>query len=542
MKKFFSLCVILLLLFSCIDPSNIDKSEGTLSILIDHHNSSRFSTIIPELDVDRYVVDFISYNGEPSGKNTQSISESGSSVYLAAGVWELRILAENSSGSTIAESEIITVTISANIITEKNVLLSPSSGTGTLNVTLDLSKKPADTVITEVEYSVLKGLSPQTVIGSGVLNDPYRVNLALDTGTDYRLKFIITTDSSTVISEGAFHVYKDVVTAQTVSLSESDFSGQSVIIADHSSVLEFENIPAAWITEVKKMLLLIGGESHGRAYNYGLDLLAAENPTYAVSTQFSGTPEAYTDQNLRSTRTYRFGNSWLNSMGEEECFTNTAAVNNMKTGLTYMADNYSGKIIQGFGWCWDMTWRNSPSGTQTDSVYGCRWAGSTAGGPEGGDYGLAWGLDNGDAAMTGNSINMQTYLDTVEGYNTHEPGVTFIYTTGPVDGNHNNETGYQRHLKHEYIRDYVNTNGGVLFDFADILSWDYDNNQSPGDESWTDGNSVVHTWRGANNALATGGDGFDAGEGGCHISDDACKYLAKAMWWMLARVAGWDGN
>ena len=91
-----------------------------------------------------------------------------------------------------------------------------------------------------------------------------------------------------------------------------------------------------------------------------------------------------------------------------------------------------------------------------DPVYQVRWAGSSVGGPDGD---LRWGLDADDYALTGNRVCMDTYL-APPGYIDHcqangYPTKVF-FTTGPVDGGGNTgENGYQRHLKHQHIRDYV---------------------------------------------------------------------------------------
>ena len=49
------------------------------------------------------------------------------------------------------------------------------------------------------------------------------------------------------------------------------FYGQ--IIADHSVVDQFDNIPQQYIDEVKKMLVDIAGESHSLGYRIGMNLL-----------------------------------------------------------------------------------------------------------------------------------------------------------------------------------------------------------------------------------------------------------------------------
>ena len=105
-----------------------------------------------------------------------------------------------------------------------------------------------------------------------------------------------------------------------------------------------------------------------------------------------------------------------------------------------------------------------------------------------------------------------------------------FFTTGTVDGGENTfgEIGYDRHLGFELIRDYVETNDLVLFDYADILCYNDDDELST--TSW-DGNVYpkIHP------------DNL-GGEYTGHIGMNGAIRLAKAMWWMLARVAGWDGN
>ena len=312
--------------------------------------------------------------------------------------------------------------------------------------------------------------------------------------------------------------------------SDSSNATASLII-NHSSISLFDNIPQFYIDEVKKALLILGGESHGRGYMYGLNLIEEDNSYFSSNVTWTGSAETYTDQNLRANRAHHNGVSWEETMGEEDFYTSTSARNEIVNGLSYIDTNYTGNIYFGFGWCWDMTWLNPPSGI-VDPVYGCRWAGSSVGGPEGGIYGLNWGLDDEDTILTDNSVNMQTYLDAVELYRESSSSIRTIFTTGPVDGNENNENGYQRHLKHEYIRDYVVTHGGILLDYADILSWDYSLNERI-INSWGG-----HTWDGFNPDFE---EEYDGGKGSCHISAEACRLLGKAIWIMLAMDVGWEG-
>lgn len=328
---------------------------------------------------------------------------------------------------------------------------------------------------------------------------------------------------------------------------DSDFSNEATaivggsvashIIADHAVVDLYDDIPSEWIAEVKKMLLVFPGESHGRGFIYGLELLETQDSTYSLSATWSGSPESYRDDALRISRTYWTGGSWANTGGEEDFFTNEAARQMMRDNLDYMRNTQANAISAfGFGWCWDMTWLNQPGG-DVDPVYGVRWAGSSSGGPEGNRI---WGLDSDDFDLTENTVSLQTYLDAVDSYNAHDSGTVTFFTTGPVDRDASalspadSEASYQRYLKNQAIRDYVDANDGVLFDYADILSWDAGVQYT---ETW-DG----HTYPTGDPDLATGGAGYNGGQGDSHISEEACLRLGKALWWMLARIAGWDGQ
>ena len=85
-----------------------------------------------------------------------------------------------------------------------------------------------------------------------------------------------------------------------------------------------------------------------------------------------------------------------------------------------------------------------------------------------------------------------------------------------------------------YIRNSVkkSKNTTYLFDYADILCWNNDGEQNI--ISW--GGHIfpyIHTENEGN---------YDGGQGPCHISSEGCIRLAKAMWWLLARMAGWSGK
>jgi hypothetical protein len=132
-------------------------------------------------------------------------------------------------------------------------------------------------------------------------------------------------------------------------------SGQ--IIANHTIVDRYADIPQQFIDSVKTMWLVIAGESHSAAYRDGLNRLETLFPKYAVNVVESGTPDNYTDQNLRASRG-TWGDlsnetGWIYSYGEEDWFTSETAINRTKAGISYCNSHNLTIGAIGLGWCWD---------------------------------------------------------------------------------------------------------------------------------------------------------------------------------------------
>lgn len=296
------------------------------------------------------------------------------------------------------------------------------------------------------------------------------------------------------------------------------------IIADHTIVDQYTRIPDTYLNIVKTWLVDAAGESHSEAYRTGIVALAAAEPRYAAVSFDGGFPAA--------SGSLRLGRHA--SVGEGDFWTNSTAITNIENRLRTQENNGRPINVIFQAWCWDLT-RGSGTATK-DPVYKCSWYGSTEGGPEGD---RRWGLDAADSSITGNSVSLQTYLNAIDTYRAFCASNDFacipVFSTGPVDGDsYDDEKGWQRFVKHEAIRAHVLADASrVLFDYGDILC--YNDSGARNTLTWTDGDGVTHTFQGIHSDNMGGS---DTG----HIGSVGARRLARAMWWMLARLAGWDGK
>lgn len=128
------------------------------------------------------------------------------------------------------------------------------------------------------------------------------------------------------------------------------------------------------------------------------------------------------------------------------------------------------------------------------------------------------------------AVDMQEYLDVMAGLEAANPGVVFIYMTGHAqfDG----ARGYNRYQRNEQIRAWVrNSTNRVLFDFADLDSWWFDSATS----SWEQA-----TYEYANTMVPVEHPRFNDPSGPGHTTYESCEKKGRALWWMMAAIAGGD--
>jgi uncharacterized repeat protein (TIGR01451 family) len=139
------------------------------------------------------------------------------------------------------------------------------------------------------------------------------------------------------------------------------------------------------------------------------------------------------------------------------------------------------------------------------------------------------------------ATDIETYLNLMNGLEQDYPDVTFVYMTGHLDGG-----GLEGNLnlRNEQIRQYCEANNKVLFDFADIESYDPDGAEflskyARDDCSYTCNGSTCNwadQW-----CAAHSGDPLCAACSCAHSKPLNCNLKGRAFWWMMARIAGWPG-
>jgi hypothetical protein len=101
------------------------------------------------------------------------------------------------------------------------------------------------------------------------------------------------------------------------------------------------------------------------------------------------------------------------------------------------------------------------------------------------------------------------------------PDIIFIYMTDTAD--RSGDTN--RYARNEQVRQYCRSHDKILFDFGEMETW----SANGLNQNWSGGVPYWHSdW--------SSGSSNEYG----HINQAGAIMKAKAMWWLLARIAGWN--
>lgn len=132
---------------------------------------------------------------------------------------------------------------------------------------------------------------------------------------------------------------------------------------------------------------------------------------------------------------------------------------------------------------------------------------------------------------------IELYLGLMDSLEKQYPGIVFIYMTGHLNGT---GEGGNLNLRNNQIREFCRKNNKVLYDFADIESYDPDGRNyvsfNADDRCDYIENGIKKNWA---------QDWCDFNMGECssyqcaHSMPLNCDLKARAFWWLMARLAGW---
>ncbi len=261
---------------------------------------------------------------------------------------------------------------------------------------------------------------------------------------------------------------------------------QTALIIDHTCT-DLDRVPAYWIDAAKQLTIHYGHTSHGSQVNSGAELLEQIDSFYSFARRASNTEGLPPVEDPPALRMYD-GNPPETYITPEDYWSTEDGRD--RTRAVADTGNYNYSM---WSWC-------------------------------------------GQVSSASESY-ITTYLTVMSGFEAEYTAMRFILMTGHTDGSGVDGT---LNTRNNQIRNYATANGMILFDFADIESWDPDGTWylplGCNDYGSYDGGDWPAEWCAANP------DSDLCQSCSCaHSQSLICNLKGRAFWWMMARLAGWGG-